>query len=269
MVCEHGHSHDRAKQGYFNLLLANQKRSKQPGDDKAMVTARQKFLQAGHYRALIAQLSQSFDQSGDDNDCPHWLDIGCGEGFYLRHLAAMNPNVQWYGLDISKEAIKLSAKQSPGQSLSRSGQSKPSSRQFVVASSFRIPVNDSTVDGVLQIFAPGSIDEISRILKPHGIWIRVAPGPSHLENIKRQLYTQVKPHTSPEAPKGFTLVSEDRVQSSLTIEDSETLSHLIDMTPFSWQGDPEQRAHLKSRSHFDEHLDFIIQRLQKTIPFNG
>lgn len=259
MVCEHGHSHDRAKQGYYNLLLANQKRSKQPGDDKAMVTARQKCLQAGHYRALTTQLSQSFEQSSDADSSSHWLDIGCGEGFYLRHLAATNPNVQWYGLDISKEAIKLSAKQSSGQSSSSSG-------QFVVASSFRIPVNDRTVDGVLQIFAPGSIDEISRILNPHGIWIRVAPGPSHLENIKRQLYTQVKPHTSPEVPKGFTLVSENRVQSSLTIEDSETLSHLIDMTPFSWQGDPEQRAHLKSRSHFDEHLDFIIQRLQKTDP---
>ena len=264
MVCEQGHSHDRAKQGYFNLLLANQKRSKQPGDDKAMVTARQKFLQAGHYRALTTQLSQSFEQSSDADGPSHWLDIGCGEGFYLRHLAATNLNVQWYGLDISKEAIKLSAKQSSGRSLPSSEQSSDSSGQFVVASSFRIPVNDSTVDGVLQVFAPGSIDEISRILKPHGIWIRVAPGPSHLENIKRQLYTQVKPHTSPEVPKGFTLASEDRVQSSLTIEDSETLSHLIDMTPFSWQGDPAQRTHLKSQSQFDEHLDFIIQRLQKT-----
>ena len=38
--CPRGHSFDRAKEGYVNLLPVGQKHSKAPGDDKAMVAAR-------------------------------------------------------------------------------------------------------------------------------------------------------------------------------------------------------------------------------------
>ena len=39
-ICPAGHSFDRAKEGYCNLLPVNRKHSKAPGDDKAMAAAR-------------------------------------------------------------------------------------------------------------------------------------------------------------------------------------------------------------------------------------
>lgn len=48
-ICPAGHSFDRAKEGYCNLLPVNRKHSKAPGDDKAMAAARSVFLGKGYY----------------------------------------------------------------------------------------------------------------------------------------------------------------------------------------------------------------------------
>ena len=45
--CPHGHSFDVAKQGYVNLLPVQNKRSKDPGDSKAMVQGAPAFSSAG------------------------------------------------------------------------------------------------------------------------------------------------------------------------------------------------------------------------------
>ena len=47
--CPANHCFDVAAAGYTHLLPANQKNSKNPGDDKAMVAARTAFLDAGYY----------------------------------------------------------------------------------------------------------------------------------------------------------------------------------------------------------------------------
>ena len=73
--CPRGHSFDRAREGYFNLLPVQNKNSLDPGDDADMVAARRTFLDAGHYRrfrdtlvGLLAPLRPT-----------HLVDSGCGE----------------------------------------------------------------------------------------------------------------------------------------------------------------------------------------------
>jgi 23S rRNA (guanine745-N1)-methyltransferase len=56
--CANGHSFDIAKEGYVNLLLVQQKKSKEPGDNPEMVKARREFLQAGYYQPLCNAASQ-------------------------------------------------------------------------------------------------------------------------------------------------------------------------------------------------------------------
>ena len=43
LICENGHRFDVARQGYVNLLGPKDKRSKDPGDSKDMVSARAAF----------------------------------------------------------------------------------------------------------------------------------------------------------------------------------------------------------------------------------
>jgi hypothetical protein len=56
--CAKSHTFDRAREGYFNLLLANQKGSNNPGDDRDSVTARREFLAEGHYNFLAETIDR-------------------------------------------------------------------------------------------------------------------------------------------------------------------------------------------------------------------
>lgn len=57
-LCPRGHSFDRAAAGYVHLLPANKLHSKDPGDDKAMAAARNRFLSGGYYDPLRDALTR-------------------------------------------------------------------------------------------------------------------------------------------------------------------------------------------------------------------
>ncbi|MEO0598010.1 MAG: putative RNA methyltransferase, partial [Chloroflexota bacterium] len=65
-VCANNHSFDRAKEGYVNLLLANQKNSADPGDSKAMVRARRDFFSGGYYAKLADALNTAITERLSD-----------------------------------------------------------------------------------------------------------------------------------------------------------------------------------------------------------
>ena len=56
VACNLGHRFDRARQGYLNLLPVQHKNSRDPGDNAAMVEARRRFLEGGHYAPLARRL---------------------------------------------------------------------------------------------------------------------------------------------------------------------------------------------------------------------
>ena len=58
VACPANHRFDRARQGYLNLLPVQHKNSRDPGDNAAMVEARRRFLEGGHYAPLAARLAQ-------------------------------------------------------------------------------------------------------------------------------------------------------------------------------------------------------------------
>jgi 23S rRNA (guanine745-N1)-methyltransferase len=159
--CLNGHSFDRARQGYINLLLPNQKNSSDPGDNRDMVEGRRNFLEEGHYQPLaeaMAALLQAHVGEHPDaaGEVPALLDLGCGEGYYLRALSDLLPAISRmsaHGLDISREAVKRAATSLPIASL-------------CIASSYRVPVADASVDVAIQVFAPVATEELRRILTP-------------------------------------------------------------------------------------------------------
>ncbi|MHB8820900.1 MAG: putative RNA methyltransferase, partial [Pseudomonadaceae bacterium] len=102
VACPATHRFDRARQGYLNLLPVQHKNSRDPGDNQAMVEARRRFLDGGHYAPLARRLAELAAERAPRR----WLDIGCGEGYYTAQLAAALPRAEGYALDISREAIK-------------------------------------------------------------------------------------------------------------------------------------------------------------------
>ena len=141
--CQNGHSYDRAKKGYVNLLQSNQSHNKRHGDDRAMVAARTAFLDAGYYAPLCKSISEASVACCGDQ--PTVLDVGCGEGYYTAAVydaliaAGKTPDVR--GVDISREALIAAHRRLGALSLA-------------VASLAHLPMAELSCDLLLNVFAP-------------------------------------------------------------------------------------------------------------------
>ena len=223
--CENRHSYDRAKAGYVNLLLANQKSRPDPGDNKAMMAARRAFLEQHHYLPLVRKLAEVIAlQHPAKSLTIH--DAGCGEGYYLHQLCSLlqTPDsvITAAGSDISRSAIEMAAK-------------KYQTLQFAIASNFNIPVIGNSRDVVLHIFAPASAAEVLRILVPGGLWIRVTPAPEHLAELRAALYQTPQQHSADaEIPAGFEVLLQTSLQFNLNLPDLQSRKQLLMMTPYYW-----------------------------------
>nr|WP_255359354.1 methyltransferase domain-containing protein [Microbulbifer sp. Q7] len=244
-LCANGHSFDRAKEGYVNLLPVQQKRSREPGDSADMLNARRRFLEAGLYEPLAdaigAQLRSRCAESAQ------LLDLGCGEGWYARTLSGCGwPDAQIAGVDIAKAGVRLAAKRQPRA-------------YFAVASNYHLPVADNSVDAILRVFAPGPAEELVRVLRPGGIVLDVSPGPDHLWALKSQLYDKPQRHEAPASLAGLDAVSEMRCVFPLAINSNAQVQDFLSMTPFAWTGRAEAREALQREDALLLEADFLLR----------
>lgn len=248
--CANRHQFDRAKEGYFNLLPVQHKHSREPGDAKAQLQARRKFLQAGFFSPLKQHL-QSLLPSGAQS----LLDIGCGEGYFTQGFAEALPHAQIYGIDIAKEGVRLAAKTAKSCGLD-------SRLVYAVASSVDLPLADESVDVITRIYAPSRDAELCRVIKPDGKLVIVAPGEQHLLGLRRRIYREVRPHQLTPVPEGFRLVDQQQLQADLKISHPELCAALLEMTPFAWRMPPELKTSVITKP-FEDQLEFTILTYNK------
>ncbi len=244
LSCSNNHQYDRARQGYVNLLLANQKKSQDPGDTSEMVAARREFLSAGHYRFLFEAIETSICKH-NSSACFRLLDLGCGDGSYLHWLSGVFPEAKLWGSDISKNAIRRAA-------------TYVKNAEFSVASNFHLPFVSSSLDFILSVFSPVDSKEISRVLRPKGVFIRVLPGEAHFKELKEVIYDVATPHEAPEPLNHGELIETLNVKNKVTLTNA-SLAQLIGMTPLNWRGDSEGKKALLNREEFSLQFDFVLQ----------
>lgn len=232
--CTSGHSFDIASQGYANLLPVQKKRSLDPGDSKEMVAARRRFLNAGHYLPIATAASAAVLTGLRPGTTASCLDAGCGEGYYLRQLAAANgpqQNLALLGLDISKWAVLSAAKQDQ----------RPN---WVVGSNANLPVLSGTLDRVLCMFGFPAYAEFARVLKPDGQLLQVDAGPEHLRELREIIYPILKPNRNAEVrkPDRFTKRTTETVRYSIDLTGAEQIADLLAMTPHLYRASAEGKA---------------------------
>ncbi|MBY7903280.1 23S rRNA (guanine(745)-N(1))-methyltransferase [Vibrio fluvialis] len=255
-ACENRHQFDVAKEGYVNLMPAHHKRSKDPGDNKEMMQARRRFLEAGHYDPMRDQIAVLCAQALQGSQ-HQLLDIGCGEGYYTTYVAnalqAQNPQAQTYGLDISKIAVRYAAK-------------RYTNCEFTVASSHRLPFADASLDGILRIYAPCKAEELQRCVRNNGAVITVTPAARHLYQFKQGIYQDVRLHEEqPEIIDGFELETQQKLNYMMTLSGEEAFD-LLQMTPFAWRASEEFKSEARASEQFECEADFMLRVYRKQSP---
>lgn len=252
-LCPNGHCYDIAREGYVHLLPANQKHSKDPGDDKKMVQGRTRFLDGGYYAPLRDTLCRlAAEYTGN---YPHILDAGCGEGYYTEGVAdalvAADKHPQIAGIDLSKSALRHAAR-------------RTQEAEFAAASVYHLPVGAGTIDLILNCFSPLALEEFLRVLKPGGRFLYVVPAPRHLWQLKEVLYeTPYENPLSDSDYEGFSPLAVTEVNAQIRLESQEALRDLFQMTPYFWKTPKEGAARLLALDGLDTEIAFRILAFEK------
>lgn len=173
--CPNGHSFDANKRGYLTALGPASARLR--GDDAAMLDARDLVHDAGFFDPLKRELAAVLRDAALAPE-PRVLDAGCGTGHYTALalealLGATEQDPRVLAMDLSPAAV------------ARTVRRRPESVDGLVADTWQpLPVRDSSVDVILDVFAPRNASEFHRILRPGGLLLVVVPRPEHLQELR-------------------------------------------------------------------------------------
>ena len=257
LECPQRHSFDAARQGYWNLLLANQKRSKDPGDNAEMVQARRNFLSLGYYQQLADTVAARVTALSQAIETPRILDMGSGEGYYTsgirQALEQSTSDFQLAGLDISKHAVKAAC-------------SNDKNITWMVASGARMPVADNSLDLVSVLFSRLMPDEFARTLKPGGQLLIAYPGEQHLIELRELIYDEVR-HSGFEPAKllgdTFQHCDTETVRYRFCLPDQQQIQQLLAMTPHGWRINQAARDRLQQLDQLELTLDVQLARFER------
>lgn len=251
LKCTNGHNFDIARQNYINLLPVQFKKTRHPGDNKEMVSARRAFLNTGRFQPIVDRLIELLN-SLPMPESISLLDSACGEGYYLNSLQkSFSKRFSYVGLDISKFAILAASKLNKDIT-------------WIVATNKKIPMQDHKIDIVLSLFGFPVEQEYKRILKPEGYIIVVGAAEDHLLEIRRRLYPSLRVTEKVNLFNQLSLVQCFEVKTQLENLHSYDLRNLLMMTPHYFRADKEAlNAFFDSpEKNITLHVKFEVYQIQ-------
>lgn len=251
--CVNNHSYDISKKGFVNLLLANQHHSDNSGDEKGMILSRVRFLNTGKYdllRDLITETIKSNLNSSKDNVV---CDLGCGEGYYTTYFHNKLKdefNLSTYGVDLSKQAIN--------ECTIRQRQMKLEDIKFIIGNLNYLPIQNESVDLIVNSFAKIDENEFLRILRKNGIFLRILPGTKHLLGLKEVLYENVRLNEDKETYiEGFELIDIKKSEENILLNNQE-INDLFTMTPYYYKSPKDTSESLMKKEELNTIISFKI-----------
>lgn len=251
--CKSNHCFDKSKFGYVNLLQSQKSSSKRHGDDRLMVRARRDFLDKGYYGFLrdeLCRVSLKYLKNA-----VFVADVGCGECYYsskiLEEMKNAGSEISFFGIDISKDALEFAFKRKCGFSTA-------------VASIFSLPFADSSLDAVLNVFAPESDAEFLRVLKKGGLMIKVIPLENHLMELKKAIYD--KPYLNEvlsARTEGFEIIEEVKICREIELCSNEDILNLFRMTPYYYKTGIDDQKKIDALNSLAVQAEFGIRIYRK------
>lgn len=214
LVCDDNHRYDFSKKGYIHLIN-NYKPTKY---SEELFMARNEVFSNGFYTNVLKNIQNLVGKYSKDVV----LDIGCGEGYYIKELKTVFPKKYFYGLDNSKDAIELAVKEDK-------------LNPYMVANLANLPFKDASVSCILNILTPANYEEFFRVLGDNGYLIKIIPNANYLREIRELIggkeYTNID--TVKLIEDNCTVV--DRITVSDTFKlTKEQAQNFLKMTPLTF-----------------------------------
>ena len=214
LVCGANHRYDFSKKGYIHLIN-NYKPTKY---SEELFMARNEVFSNGFYTNVLKSIQNLVGKYAKDVV----LDIGCGEGYYIKELKTVFPEKYFYGLDNSKDAIELAVKEDK-------------LNPYMVANLANLPFRDGSVSCILNILTPANYEEFFRVLGDNGYLIKIIPNANYLREIRELIGG--KEYTNSDTVKliedNCTVV--DRITASDTFKlTKEQAQNFLKMTPLTF-----------------------------------
>jgi len=261
LACSSGHNFDIARQGYVNLLLVQDKRSRNPGDTKEMVDARRRFLDTGVYEAISEHFNQIVSETLTvPHDKPiNILDAGCGEGYYLERFfnavsALERPeSCSLVGMDISKLAIIAATKRNR------------KNVTWVVGTNRKPPVLSGSIDCIFSIFGYPVYEAFRHVLRGNGCIVLAEAGPNHLIELREIIYEDVHKEGPPSLTaaegQGFHLIDEQTLTTQVGPLTNMQIRDLLAMTPHFYRIKQEQKEAAEEADKLNMTIDVVFRTL--------
>ncbi|HGD4582052.1 TPA: putative RNA methyltransferase [Streptococcus agalactiae] len=224
LKCSDNHCFDLSKFGYVNLLGG---KKVDEHYDKKSFENRQLVLENGYYNHILEAISKVLENNSQFHSV---LDIGCGEGFYSRQLVNKHEKT-FLAFDISKDSIQLAAKSDQSRLV-----------KWFVSDLANLPIQDSSIDIILDIFSPANYKEFRRVLSDDGILVKVVPVAEHVQELREKAsqYLKQKDYSNQKIldhfRENFEIISEQKVVQSYNCSQQERQA-FIDMTPLLFSVD--------------------------------
>lgn len=237
--CTNGHTFNINKKGYIHLLTSTHKTLY----DTTLFAARNFIYEANIYEAFLVDLMQQMQSLTQKSTV---LDAGCGEGYFLNKIAQKLTEPTYIGIDIAKDGLIAATK-------------SESPIIWTVGDLANLPLQDNSLDLILNILSPANYEEFQRTLKPEGNLLKVVPGQDYLKEIRTAI--KGKPHSNElviqQFSKHFKLIHTTSVTYPISIT-PELWTHLIRMTPMTASLSKEELHQLEQTPAPTITIDLVI-----------
>jgi len=247
LICtKNNHCFDIASKGYVNFIPNQKQESEQYS--KKLFESRAYVFEAGVYDKVANEIAGIISSRFAKESRYTLLDVGCGEGFYAAKLSE-KPEWNVFAIDIIKDAIITSCK-------------KKVPVKWMVADLTKIPMQNESVDILLNVLTTANYEEFRRVLKKDGTIIKIVPGRNYLKEIRELVKSELrnKEYSNDSVVAHFKKHVENFTFKRLHYEfpvDTQLLRHLMQMTPMT-SGIHIENLKLDGVSHITIDLEVLI-----------
>ncbi len=246
----------------MDLLPVGHGRSGIRGDTRDMARARRRFLGRGHYDPLAGRIRDRVlghvnGRDGAPGRPPAVAEAGCGEGFYIGAVADGLPDgSDLFGFDVSKDALRLAARTHPRVTFA------------VNDVKHRLCLADSSLDALLDIFAPRNAAEFGRVLRPDGLLLVVIPGDRHLGQLRQRLplldiQPEKRERTLDQLAPSFEPDREESLDYDVELAGADVVD-VVRMSPSAFHLDDDGLAAAERLGGVTVTLSFVVLGLRPT-----